>query len=207
MFQIISVRLGQFASIAGIDQSDFGLLGNPQLSSTERRGQGDQAREERRESKAVSRNTRDQFNYMLIHYSYSYLSCCCTTQAMDIPEPVSGTPSGPPPINVDVSQTQPTQEVPSIPASVRRASPVLQEALDFDTHHSNPHRASGGSRSGNSVSSASIQSKSLRSNRSNGSERRVFSAVGSRASSLSQLASGRQSDSGSQRSSPGLVGF
>ncbi|XP_056629185.1 centrosomal protein of 78 kDa [Triplophysa dalaica] len=172
--------LGQFASIAGIDQSDFGLLGNPQLSSTERRGQGDQAREEgRRESKA----------------------------AMDIPEPVSGTPSGPPPINVDVSQTQPPQEVPSIPVSVRRASPVLQEALDFDTHHSNPHRASGGSRSGSSVSSASIQSKSIRSNRSNGSERRVFSAVGSRASSLSQLASGRQSDSGSQKSSTGLVGF
>ncbi|KAI7797523.1 centrosomal protein of 78 kDa [Triplophysa rosa] len=170
--------LGQFASIAGIDQSDFGLLGNPQLSSTERRGQGDQAREERREK-----------------------------AAMDIPEPVFGTASGPPPINVDVPQTQPPQEVPSIPASVCRASPVLQEAFEFDTHHSNPHSASGGSRSGSSVSSASIQSKSLRSNRSNGSERRVFSALGSRTSSLSQLDSGRQSDSGSQRSSPGLVGF
>lgn len=121
---------------------------------------------------------------------------------MDIPESVSGAPSGPPAINVDVPQT----------ASVCHASPVLQEALEFDaagqsrqsSHHSNPHRASGGSRSGSSVSSASIQSKSLKSYRSNGSERRGFSALGS---SLSQLASGRQSDSGSQRSSPGLVGF
>lgn len=179
--------LGQFASMAGIDQSDFGLLGNPQLSSTERRGQGDQAKEDRRESKAV----------------------------MDIPEPVSSTPSGPPAINVEVPQTQLQQEVPLIPASMCRASPVQQEVLEFDapgqrrrsSHHSNLHRASGGSRSGSSVSSASIQSRSLKSYRSNGSERRVFSALCSRASSLSQLGSGRQSDSGSQRSSPGLDGF
>lgn len=71
MFYIIPVRLGQFASVAGIDQSDFRLLGNPQLSSTERRGQGDQAKEERRESKAVSRNKKDQINTLLIHYCYS----------------------------------------------------------------------------------------------------------------------------------------
>nr|XP_055023540.1 centrosomal protein of 78 kDa-like [Misgurnus anguillicaudatus] len=39
--------LGQFASMAGIDQSDFGILGNPQLSSTEQtEPHDDQANEE-----------------------------------------------------------------------------------------------------------------------------------------------------------------
>uniref|UniRef100_A0A8C2JTA4 Centrosomal protein 78 n=1 Tax=Cyprinus carpio TaxID=7962 RepID=A0A8C2JTA4_CYPCA len=55
--------LGQFASMAGIDQSDFGLLGHPQLSSTERThvGQENQRNEERRESLAVKppANTED----------------------------------------------------------------------------------------------------------------------------------------------------
>ena len=51
---IIIPRLGQLASMAGIEQSDFGLLGDPQLSSTERRGQGDQGNEQRKEDIAVS---------------------------------------------------------------------------------------------------------------------------------------------------------
>ncbi len=57
---LLHVRLGQFASMAGIDQSDLGLLGHPQLSSTERThvGQENQRNEERRESLAVSRNER-----------------------------------------------------------------------------------------------------------------------------------------------------
>ncbi|XP_065103679.1 centrosomal protein of 78 kDa isoform X2 [Paramisgurnus dabryanus] len=154
--------LGQFASMAGIDQSDFGILGNPQLSSTERRpiGHGDQANEERRENVAM----------------------------MGVP--VSGTPSN----NVDVSQSQPLQELPLIPASVSRASLVLQEPLAFEALE---QRASGVSRSGSSLSSASTQSKGFKSYRSNGSEGKVFSTVGSRASSLSQLGSGRQSHSGS----------
>ncbi|XP_018957552.2 centrosomal protein of 78 kDa-like [Cyprinus carpio] len=58
--------LGQFASMAGIDQSDFGLLGHPQLSSTERTrthaDQESQRNEERRESLAVSRNQRSKTN-------------------------------------------------------------------------------------------------------------------------------------------------
>uniref|UniRef100_A0A8C2GGI1 Centrosomal protein 78 n=1 Tax=Cyprinus carpio TaxID=7962 RepID=A0A8C2GGI1_CYPCA len=51
--------LGQFASMAGIDQSDFGLLGHPQLSSTERThvGQENQRNEERREKPPA--NTED----------------------------------------------------------------------------------------------------------------------------------------------------
>uniref|UniRef100_A0A8C1QZP9 Centrosomal protein 78 n=1 Tax=Cyprinus carpio TaxID=7962 RepID=A0A8C1QZP9_CYPCA len=57
--------LGQFASMAGIDQSDFGLLGHPQLSSTERThvGQENQRNEERRESLAVSRNKTNHLYY------------------------------------------------------------------------------------------------------------------------------------------------
>ncbi|XP_073723675.1 centrosomal protein of 78 kDa-like isoform X1 [Misgurnus anguillicaudatus] len=161
--------LGQFASMAGIDQSDFGILGNPQLSSTERRpiGHDDQANEENVAMMSV---------------------------------PVSGTSAN----NVDVSQSQPLQELPLIPASMSRASPILQEPLAFEAPE---QRASAVSRSGSSLSSASTQSKGLKSYRSNGSEGKVFSAVGSRASSLSQLGSGRQSHSGSQKSSAGQLGF
>nr|XP_055023096.1 centrosomal protein of 78 kDa-like [Misgurnus anguillicaudatus] len=161
--------LGQFASMAGIDQSDFGILGNPQLSSTERRpiGHDDQANEENVAMMGV---------------------------------PVSGTSAN----NVDVSQSQPLQELPLIPASMNRASPILQEPLAFEALE---QRASAVSRSGSSLSSASTQSKGLKSYRSNESEGKVFSAVGSRASSLSQLGSGRQSHSGSQKSSAGQLGF
>ncbi|XP_055023538.2 uncharacterized protein [Misgurnus anguillicaudatus] len=145
-------RLGQFASMAGIDQSEFGIFGNPQLSSTERRpiGHDDQANEENVAMMSV---------------------------------PVSGTSAN----NVDVSQSQPLQELPLIPASVSRASPILQEPLAFEAPE---QRASAVSRSGSSLSSASTQSKGLKSYRSNGSEGKVFSAVGSRASSLSHLGSG-----------------
>ncbi|KAL7827388.1 hypothetical protein SRHO_G00331060 [Serrasalmus rhombeus] len=48
--------LGQLASMAGIEQSDFGLLGSPQLSSTERRGQGDQGNEQRKEDPVTTEN-------------------------------------------------------------------------------------------------------------------------------------------------------
>ncbi|XP_016354521.1 centrosomal protein of 78 kDa-like [Sinocyclocheilus anshuiensis] len=178
--------LGQFASMAGIDQSDFGLLGHPQLSSTERThvGQENQRNEERRESLATA----------------------------DIPQPESRTHSEPPANTEDFPRPHSQQEVPLSPVSFCRASPPLQEPLEFEapersresSYSSNHQRADGGSRSGSSVSSVSPQSKASTSSRANGS---VCSALNSRASSLSQLGSGRESASGSQRSAAGLVGF
>lgn len=51
---LVICRLGQLASVAGIEQSDFGLLNRPQLSSTQRRGHEDQASQQRKDSMAVS---------------------------------------------------------------------------------------------------------------------------------------------------------
>lgn len=51
---MVICRLGQLASVAGIEQSDFGLLNRPQLSSTQRRGHEDQASQQRKDSMAVS---------------------------------------------------------------------------------------------------------------------------------------------------------
>ncbi|XP_058641665.1 centrosomal protein of 78 kDa isoform X2 [Onychostoma macrolepis] len=173
--------LGQFASMVGIDQSDFGLLGHPQLSSTERThiDQEKQRNEERRESLAMA----------------------------DIPQPESRTHSGLTPANTeDFPRPHSQQEVPLSPVSLCRASPPLQEPLEFEapersresSYSSNHQRAGGGSRS------VSHQSKASKSSRANGS---VCSALDSRASSLSQLGSGGQSASGSQRSAAGLAGF
>ncbi|XP_043102023.1 centrosomal protein of 78 kDa [Puntigrus tetrazona] len=173
--------LGQFASMAGIDQSDFGLLGHPQLSSTERThaDQELQRNGERSQSLALA----------------------------DIPQPESRTHSEPPANTEDFPGSQSQQEVPLSPVGLCRASPALQDRLEFEapessresSYSSNPRRAGGGSRSGGSVSSVSP-----RSSRANGS---VCSALDSRASGLSRLASGGQSASGSQRSAAGLMGF
>ncbi|ROI74413.1 Calcineurin-binding protein cabin-1 [Anabarilius grahami] len=170
--------LGRFASMAGIDQSDFGVLGHPQLSSTERThfSRENQRNQERRESSAMA----------------------------DIPQPESRTHSEPHFNAEDIPQPHSQQEVPLIPVSLCGASQTLQEPLDFEApeqsrQSSDPsscQRASGGSRSGSSVSSVSLQSKDSKSSRANGS---VYSALNSRASSLSPLGSGRQSASGSQR--------
>lgn len=130
----------------------------------------------------------------------------------DIPQPESRTHSEPPANTEDFPRPRSQQEVPLSPVSLCRASPPLQEPLEFEapersresSYSSNHQRAGGGSRSGSSVSSVSHQSKASKSSRANGS---VCSALDSRASSLSQLGSGGQSASGSQRSAAGLVGF
>lgn len=51
---MVLCRMGQLASMAGIEQSDFGFVNRPQLSSTQRRGPGEQASEQRNDSTAVS---------------------------------------------------------------------------------------------------------------------------------------------------------
>ncbi|XP_067250180.1 centrosomal protein of 78 kDa isoform X2 [Chanodichthys erythropterus] len=178
--------LGRFASMAGIDQSDFGVLGHPQLSSTERTqfSRENQRNQERRESSAMA----------------------------EIPQPESRTHSEPHFNAEDIPQPHSQQEVPLIPVSLCGASQTLQEPLVFEAPEqsrqsldpSSRQGASGGSRSGSSVSSVSLQSKDSKSSRANGS---VCSALNSRASSLSPLGSGRQSASGSQRGAAGLVGF
>lgn len=178
--------LGRFASMAGIDQSDFGLLGHPQLSSTERThvSRENQRNQERSESSAMA----------------------------DIPQPESRTHSEPPANAEDFPEPHSQQEVPVIPVGLCRASQTLQEPLEFEAPEwsrqsldpSSLQRASGGSRSGSSVSSVSLQSKGSKSSRANGS---VCSALNSRASSRSPLGSGRHSASGSQRGAAGLVGF
>ncbi|KTF83646.1 hypothetical protein cypCar_00006385, partial [Cyprinus carpio] len=172
--------LGQFASMAGIDQSDFGLLGHPQLSSTERTrthaDQESQRNEERRESLAMA----------------------------DIPRAESGTHSEPPANTEDIPRTHSQQEVPLSPVSLSCASPPpLQEPLEFEA----PERSrESPDPSNHQWSGGGSLSVSLQSSRRNGSSR-VCSALNSRASSLSQSGSGRQSASGGQRGAAGLIGF
>lgn len=50
---MVICRLGQLASMAGIEPSDFGVLNCPQLSSTKRREDGEQVSEQRKDSMAV----------------------------------------------------------------------------------------------------------------------------------------------------------
>ncbi|XP_056102469.1 centrosomal protein of 78 kDa [Rhinichthys klamathensis goyatoka] len=140
--------LGRFASMAGIDQSDFGLLGHPQLSSTERThiSRENQRNEERRETSAMA----------------------------DVPRPESKTHSEPPAIAEDIPQPHSQPEVPLTPVGLCRSSQTLQEPLEFEAPEqsrmssdpSSRQRASGGSRSASSVS---LQSKGSRSSRANGS--------------------------------------
>ncbi|XP_052420046.1 centrosomal protein of 78 kDa isoform X2 [Carassius gibelio] len=156
--------LGQFASMAGIDQSDFGLLGHPQLSSTERTHVS-QENEERRKSLAMA----------------------------DIAQAESRTHSEPPAHTEDVPR-------PLSPVGLCRASPSLQEPLEFEapgrspesSYSSRKQRADGG------ALSVSPQSTASESSRANGSE---CSALNSRASRLSPLGSGRQ------RNAAGSVGL
>lgn len=130
----------------------------------------------------------------------------------DILQPESGAHSEPPANAEDILRLHSQQEVPQSPVSLCRASPLLQEPLEFEASDrsrvssapSNHQRAGGGSRSDISASGVSLQSKASKSFRANGS---VCSALDSRASSLSQLGSGRQSASGSQGSAFGLVGL
>ncbi|XP_042586150.1 centrosomal protein of 78 kDa-like [Cyprinus carpio] len=133
--------LGQFASMAGIDQSDFGLLGHPQLSSTERThvAQENQRNEERRESLAMA----------------------------DIPQPESRTHSEPPANTEDVLRPRSQQEVPLSPVRLCRASPPSQEPLEFEAPERS--RESSYSSQHHSVSSDSPQSKASKSSRANGS--------------------------------------
>ncbi|KAL1269362.1 hypothetical protein QQF64_031651 [Cirrhinus molitorella] len=130
----------------------------------------------------------------------------------DILQPESGAHSEPPAYTEDTPQPHSQQEDPLSPVSLCRTSPSLQEPLEFEASErsrgssapSNRQRAGEGFRSDSSVSSVSFQSKASKPSRANGS---VCSALNSGASSLSQLGSGRQSASGSQRSAAGLVGF
>ncbi len=107
----------------------------------------------------------------------------------DIPQPESRTHKEPPAFAEDFPQPRSQQEVPLSPVSLCRAS-VAPERSRESSYSSNHQRAGGGSRSGSSVSH--------RSSSANGS---VYGSC------LSQLGSGGESASGSQRSAAGLVGF
>ncbi|XP_009302592.1 centrosomal protein of 78 kDa isoform X1 [Danio rerio] len=91
--------LGQFASMAGIEQSDFGVVGRPQLSSTERTHTGPARHEDRRNSSAP----------------------------VDVPHPESGTRPEPPADTEDLPQPRPHQEELLHPVISSRSSPALQE--------------------------------------------------------------------------------
>lgn len=54
MVSIVMCRLGRLASMAGIEESDFGHVKHPQFSSTQRDGHRDQASEQRKGNMAVS---------------------------------------------------------------------------------------------------------------------------------------------------------
>ncbi|KAF4070548.1 hypothetical protein AMELA_G00286700 [Ameiurus melas] len=194
------LELGQLASVAGIEQSDFGLLTRPRLSSTQRRGHEDQASQQRKDSMAVTNNTLQK---------PSRLQSTTSSSAHSV-------------VSKNSRHLQSIQEVILTPAplhSNRSPSPLdhpeaLQMQQSVSPTHSNSNRESGsemrrGSKSGSSASSVlhSVHSKLSYSYREDFSEGKLSPALSSRSSCMSQFDSERLGVSEGQRSAGGLAGL
>ncbi|XP_053480409.1 centrosomal protein of 78 kDa isoform X1 [Ictalurus furcatus] len=195
--------LGQLASVAGIEQSDFGLLNRPQLSSTHRRGHEDQASQQRKDSMAVTNNNLQKPSRLQSTTSSSAPSVVSkNSRHLHSPQEVILTPaalhSNPSPSPLDHPE-------------------ALQMQQSVSPTHSNSNRESGsdklrgsrGSKSGSSASSVlhSVHSKLSYSYREDFSEGKLSPALSSRSSSMSQFGSERLSVSEGLRSAGGLAGL
>ncbi|KAI4883148.1 hypothetical protein NFI96_028035, partial [Prochilodus magdalenae] len=172
--------LGQLASMAGIEQSDFGVLGHPQLSSTERRGQGDQSDEQRKEDTATTndhqRVSRPPSNRSSSRVSAASRNSPHIQSHQEIP-PTPTIRSSTPPALLD--QRYASEQQPSI-------SPV-QTSL-HRMSDSEKVQGSGGSKSASSASSIniSIHSRTSHSYRDDFSEGKLSPALSSRSSSVAR---------------------
>ncbi|XP_026780903.3 centrosomal protein of 78 kDa [Pangasianodon hypophthalmus] len=194
--------LGQLASMAGIEQSDFGLLNHPQLSSTQRRGHGDQTSEHRKDSMAITNNLQKTSRLQSTTSSSAASVVSKTSRHLQSPREVILTPaplhSNPSPSPLDHPESLHPQQT---------VSPT----------HLNSNRGSGsdkpggsrGSKSGSSASSVhlSAHSKLSYSYREDFSEGKLSPALSSRSSSVSQFGSERLSVSEGQRNAVGLAGL
>ncbi|KAB5567779.1 hypothetical protein PHYPO_G00236780 [Pangasianodon hypophthalmus] len=194
--------LGQLASMAGIEQSDFGLLNHPQLSSTRRRGHGDETSEHRKDSMAITNNLQKTSRLQSTTSSSAASVVSKTSRHLQSPREVILTPaplhSNPSPSPLDHPESLHPQQT---------VSPT----------HLNSNRGSGsdkpggsrGSKSGSSASSVhlSAHSKLSYSYREDFSEGKLSPALSSRSSSMSQFGSERLSVSEGQRNAVGLAGL
>ncbi|XP_072537198.1 centrosomal protein of 78 kDa [Salminus brasiliensis] len=184
--------LGQLASLAGIEQSDFG---RPQLSSTQRRGQGDQGDEQRQEAgNAAATDFPERASRLQLSRSCSRASAASKNSPhiqslQELPlNPAVHSSTPPAPLSqFEVHEQQRSISPPQ--TSLHRAS------------GSERGRGSGGSKSGSSASSinTSIHSRDSHSYRDDFSEEKVSSALSSRSSTVSKFEG--------QRSATGLAGF
>ncbi|XP_017551874.1 centrosomal protein of 78 kDa [Pygocentrus nattereri] len=184
--------LGQLASMAGIEQSDFGLLGSPQLSSTERRGQGDQGNEQRKEDPVTTENLQRASRPQSSRSS-------CRVSAASRPSPQIQSQQEMP-LNPAIHSSTPPAPLDQhdAPEQQRSISPVPVSLHGMSG--SEKVQGSGDSKSASSVSSnLSINSKVSNSYRDDFSEGKVSPALSSRSSSVSRFES--------QRSAAGLAGF
>ncbi|KAK3540199.1 hypothetical protein QTP70_028389 [Hemibagrus guttatus] len=194
--------LGQLASMAGIEQSDFGVLNRPQLSSTKRREDGEQVSEQRKDSMAISNNHHKPARLQSRTSSSAASAVSKNSRNLHHPQDVIPTPA------LLHSNLSPSPlDHPEALHLQRSVSPT----------HSNSNRESGSdqlngsrrSKSGSAASSVhlSVHSKLSYSYREDFSEGKLSPALSSRSSSVSQFDSERLSASAGQRSAVGLAGL
>ncbi|XP_058246746.1 centrosomal protein of 78 kDa [Hemibagrus wyckioides] len=193
--------LGQLASMAGIEQSDFGVLNRPQLSSTKRREDGEQVSEQRKDSMAISNNHHKPSSLQSRTSSSAASAVSKNSCNLHYPQDVTPTPAP-----LHSSHSPSPLDHPEALHLQRSVSPT----------HSNSNRESGSdklngsqrSKSGSVASSVhSVQSKLSYSYREDFSEGKLSPALSSRSSSVSQFGSERLSVSEGQRSAVGLAGL
>ncbi|XP_060738115.1 centrosomal protein of 78 kDa isoform X1 [Tachysurus vachellii] len=198
--------LGQLASMAGIEQSDFGVLNRPQLSSTQQRGDGDQVSKQRKDSMAQITNSLQKASRLQSSTSSSAASAVSkNSRNLQSPQDVIPTPA---PLHFSLSPSP--LDHPDALHLQRRVSPN-QSSSNRESGSDKP----GGRRRSKSGSSASIQSAiSVHSNRSYSyrddfSEGKLSPALSSRSSSMSRFGSERISErhSEGQRSAVWLAGL
>ncbi|XP_066499990.1 centrosomal protein of 78 kDa isoform X2 [Hoplias malabaricus] len=185
--------LGQLASMAGIEQSDFGVVGHPQLCSTERRGQGDQSNEQWKDGVATTDNLQRASRHQSSRYSSRASAPSKNSPRIQSPQEV--------PLITAIHSTSPPAPLDHhTPSEQPRSISPIQTSL-HRLSSSEKGRGDGGSKSESSASSinVSIHSKLSNSYTDDFSEGKVSPALSSRSSSVSRFQS--------QSSAAGLAGL
>ncbi|XP_062854708.1 centrosomal protein of 78 kDa isoform X2 [Trichomycterus rosablanca] len=191
--------LGQMASMAGIEQEDFGVLGRPQLSSTQQMGQGHQKDEHMMGDTAITENLQRASRLQSSRSNSAASADFKNSHQLQFPSSVLHSPA-----NHSNHSPAPLDQ----PMSPELQRNVYPNHTDRDPG-SDKDRNSQASKSGSSGSSVrvSIHSQLSYSYKDDFEEGRISPSVSSRSSSLSQFGCVRLSGSDGQRSAAGLGGF
>ncbi|XP_047656384.1 centrosomal protein of 78 kDa isoform X2 [Tachysurus fulvidraco] len=194
--------LGQLASMAGIEQSDFGVLDRPQLSSTQRKGDGDQVSKQRKDSMVITNSLQKASSLQSSTSSSAASAVSKNSRNLRSPQDVIPTPA---PRHFSLSPSP--LDHPDALHLQQRVSP----------NQSNSNRESGSdksggrrrSKSGSSASSVHLSVHSKLSYSYRVSEGTLSPALSSRSSSMSRFGSERISErhSEGQRSAVWLAGL